>query len=321
MVSLAARLCLALAIVAVACQRKPLTSAEGAGGSGHVGGAPDSGQIGGAGNDAGGAAGVDGPAGPTNDAGGAGGDGRADQEHPDGATRESILAPLATTDTTIDQATGAELFNLAKAIGYARGYALCTCLVGFQLSAEDIDGCSQEEAGFRALFPPAQGRCIFDLSREVPGFDEYVRCLAKLIRESARDYVECARGTGTVPAPIPVFCDASETVRSLLAGAGCERAFACADGTLTIKGRCDFIPDCSNSDDERGCGHFICGDKLVDPERACIPQHCPVTFTPPLCLPNNPLLFLCGDGTATPTGDVCDGVTNCADGRDESYCF
>ena len=52
-----------------------------------------------------------------------------------------------------------------------------------------------------------QARCIFDRSREVPGFDEYLRCRTKQIRESARDYAECAMGTNTVPdAPGLLLC-------------------------------------------------------------------------------------------------------------------
>jgi len=306
MVSLVARTCLALAIVSTACGRLPLSPTDAAAGSGHVGGAPDRGQIGGAGSDA----------------GLAGGDGRADQEHVDGATRANILAPLATTDTMIDQAAGAALFELAKGIGYARGYAMCTCLADPPLPAESLDSCSREETGFPAFRDPMQARCIFDRSRELPGFDEYLRCRTKALRESGRDYAECAMGTKTVPdAPGLLACTAPDSVQGLLAGNGCEAAFYCADGTFVRQGRCDFNLDCSNSDDERGCGHFICGDKLIDPYLACSPQYCPVTFTPPLCLSNNPLLFLCGDGTDTNIGHVCDGVANCASGRDEAYCF
>ena len=313
--------CLVLAIASGACARKPLSPTDGTGGSGHAGGGPDSGPIGGAGNDAGGAGGGDGPADPANDAGGAWRDARADQEHLDGATRASILAPLAATDTTIDQATGAELFKLALGIGYAYGYAMCTCLLDIALSAEAIDGCARAEAVFTALLHPMQARCILDRSREVPGFDEYLRCRTKLVRDVAPGYVECAMGTSTIPPPIPGPCDASDSVKSLLGGAGCEAAFYCADGRFTQKGRCDFTFDCSDRADERGCGHFICGEKLIDPELACIPEYCPDTFTLPLCLPNNPLLFLCGDGTGTPIANLCNGVKNCLDGRDEAYCF
>jgi len=201
MVALVARACLALAIVSVACARKPLSPTDGSsgGGGGQIGGAPDSGPIGGAGNDAGGAGGGDGPAGLGNDAGGTWGDARADQEHLDGATRASILAPLAATDTTIDQATGAALFDLAMGIGYAHGYAMCTCMIENLLPADALDGCARAETAFTALFEPMQARCIFDRSRELPGFDEYLRCRAKLVREVGRDYAECAMGKNTRP--------------------------------------------------------------------------------------------------------------------------
>ena len=159
-----------------------------------------------------------------------------------------------------------------------------------------------------------QARCIFDWSRELPGFDEFLRCRTKALRESGRDYAECAMGKNTVPeAPGLLACTAPDSVQGLLAGSGCEAAFDCADGTFARQGRCDFKLDCSNGDDERGCGHFICGDKLIDPGLACGGQSCPVTFTPPLCPPDNPLLFLCGDGADTHILNLCNGVKDCAE--------
>ena len=305
MVSLVARTCLALAIVSTACGRVPLSPADAAAGSVPVGGAPDSGQIGGAGNDA----------------GLAGGDGRADQEHLDGATRANILAPLAATDTMIDQAAGAALFELAKGIGYARGYAMCTCLADPPLPAEGLDSCSRAEAGLYALFQPMQARCIFDLSRELPGFDDYLRCRTKQFRESGRDYAECAMGTDTRTDGSRLLpCGASDSVQELLLGHGCEAAFYCTDGTFTQKGRCDFTLDCSDGADERGCGHFVCGDKLIDPGGACDTRYCPVA--PPFCLPNDPSHILCGDGTETHILNLCNGSNDCVNGRDEdsTYC-
>ena len=109
---------------------------------------------------------------------------------------------------------------------------------------------------------------------------------------------------------------------ALLSQGVCDRAFLCADGTFSIGGRCDFKLDCPDGGDERGCGHLMCGDKLIDPFSACDAASCPATtFTPPLCAPDNPTQFLCGDGTSTSILNVCNGASNCANGRDEQYCF
>jgi len=295
-----ARACLAIAIVAGACNgRKPLPGegmVAGGGAGGSVGGSPIGGVTGNGGVDAGGAAG--------------GGD-------PD---RARTLAPLATDDATIDQASGAALFDLARAIGYAEGYAQCSCFIPTS-SVEELDGCSIEESGFRALFQPMPARCILQLSRNLPGFDEYVRCRIKMIRTYGKAWAECAMGKDTRPDINVLACTASDDVMALLTGSTCWNAFFCADGTFAMHGRCDFVADCPDLADERGCGHFICGDKLIDPASACDLRVCSATFTPPLCDPHKPEQVLCGDGSAIYAGALCNGTKECPDGRDEEMCF
>ncbi|HEY7370657.1 MAG TPA: hypothetical protein VIF57_00670, partial [Polyangia bacterium] len=229
----------------------------------------------------------------------------------------------ATTDATIDQATGAQLFDLARNISYAQGWAECTCLIPNSqiLSPDALDSCARAEAGLRALFDPNQSRCILDQSRSVPGFDNYLRCRTKLLRDVGSDYAECAMGTNTRPGPGFNTCTASSTAQNLLAGVGCESAFYCAGGTGPMAGRCDLAVDCADGADEHGCGEFVCGDRLVAPGSVCDPTACPYTFMPPQCAPGDPTRFLCGDGTDTSVLDVCDGATDCVNGRDEQYCF
>lgn len=293
--------CLAIAIASGACQgRKPLPEegtvpSGGAGGS--AGGSPIGGVAGNGGADAGGAAGGEDP------------------------SRARTLAPLATDDATIDQASGAALFDLARAIGYAEGYAQCSCFIPTS-PVEELDGCSIEESGFRALFPPMQARCILQVSRDVPGFDEYLRCRIKRIRTYGKVWAECAMGKDTRPDfnSVPA-CTASEDVQVLLVGGTCSSAFYCADGTFAMHGRCDFVEDCPDLADERGCGHFICGDKLIDPGEACDSTVCSATFTPPLCVPGMPEPVLCGDGNVTTVFALCNDTKECPNGRDEELCF
>jgi hypothetical protein len=243
----------------------------------------------------------------------------------DGSMPTGVLAPLATTDATLDQATGAQLFDLARNIAYAQGWAECACLIPHSetLSPDALDSCARAEGGFRALFDPNEAHCILDQSRTVSGFDDYLRCRTKGLRGIGRDYAACAMGTDTRPSGSGFNnCTAPPTTQNLLAGSGCERAFYCADGTVAMTGRCDFMIDCPDGADERGCGDFVCGDKLVDPGAVCDPTVCPPdTFSPPICPSDDPLGFLCGDGTKTHVLDVCNGAPDCANGRDEQYCF
>ena len=53
-----------------------------------------------------------------------------------------IVASLATTDMVIDATTGADLFALTRAIGFAEGYAQCTCLAP-QLPDSALDSCAR----------------------------------------------------------------------------------------------------------------------------------------------------------------------------------
>jgi hypothetical protein len=191
-------------------------------------------------------------------------------------------------------------------------------------TVEELDSCSIEESGFRMLFQPMPARCILQLSRDVPGFEEYVRCRIKLVREYGRGWAECAKDMGIPTRPdagAAASCTASDDVVTLLLGLNCMSAFYCADGTLAMHGRCDFVADCPDLADERGCGHFICGDKLIDPFLACDPSTCSATFTPPLCVPGRIERALCGDGTVTTTNALCNGTNECPDGRDEEFCF
>jgi hypothetical protein len=234
-----------------------------------------------------------------------------------------ILGSLAITDATIDQATGADLFDLARQIGYAQGYAVCTCSApdGVALTQEWFDSCAPAESGFRALIPPMEARCIYDLSRNVPGFDDYLRCRIKAVRLYGQYAASCVPGMSLIPPPPLPTCTAPDSTQNLLFGLTCEAAFYCADGTFAMTGHCDYKLDCADGADERGCGHLVCGGELIDPSVACDPNDECTAFTPSICVPGDPLGFACGDGTTTDIHLVCDGTNDCANGRDEAVCF
>jgi len=238
------------------------------------------------------------------------------------ADAASILAALDTSDDTIDQATGADLLNLAAAIGFARGYAICTCVPpGFQ--GEALEQCAVGESLFSALYDPVRARCILEESRDVPGFDAYLQCYTKLARDVGRGYANCMDAMiGPDPYGDPTTClqDSSAPPGFGLLFDGCQSAFSCSDGTFTSSGRCDLKVDCSDGADEHGCGDFICGDVLVDAGDVCSPGVCSLDVTPPICNGDSNY-FQCGDGTQVYVYDVCNGTQDCANGRDEEYCY
>jgi hypothetical protein len=329
-VTFVARAAVAVVILAGACAKRSLStdSAAGIAGLGGSAGGPI-GDAAGQGGQAPAGAGGDGQGGqaPTGTAGaGQGGVGGPDAGGPDGAAGRSIpagiLASLAITDATIDEASGADLFDLARQIGYARGYAVCVCTPGAPAWTPDgLDQCALAETTFNALLPPMEARCILDRSRSIPGFDDYLRCRIKVVRASGQYEASCVTGMNLIPPPPVPACTAPDSTQNLLYGNTCQAAFYCADGTFAMTGRCDYKLDCADGADERGCGFILCGDKVVDPTDACTATVCSASFTPPICVPGDPSGFDCGDGTKTSSLLACDGTNDCANGRDEALCF
>ncbi|HYQ02813.1 MAG TPA: LDL receptor domain-containing protein [Polyangiaceae bacterium] len=250
--------------------------------------------------------------------GGSGGDSDAG-----GAGPDEILAALDTDDATINRLAGRELLELGLKVGYAEGYAQCTCLPlpSWHLDAKGLDGCARAESGFEKLFDPTGLRCILEESRRVPDLEEAVRCRIRQLRARGRAYQQCPDGPGgpNRPAELVPSCGSDEAIM-VLNGNTCFGAILCADGTFQFTGRCDYHLDCADGHDERGCHDVVCGDKLVDWGQICDPEVCPVTSTP-FCPPDDPRSFLCDDGTQVPVSAVCNDVDDCATGRDEQYCY
>jgi len=235
---------------------------------------------------------------------------------------DPILAPLAIDDATIDAASGEELFEIARSVGLARGCAVCACVLTGR-PCDELVPCAEEESGLRDLFEETTGRCIFELSREIAGFDEFLRCRLKKVRDVGLSDLGC---DPELPPP-PRECPPPPGAEELLVGGRCARAYYCADDTFTLDGHCDARPDCSDWGDERGCSEFgsrdtfVCGEEMWAADQVCVSSECAQTTDPPLCDPSRPDRFLCGDGTDVFFLSVCDVTIDCATGADENYCL
>src|SRR6478752_3137528 len=186
---------------------------------------------------------------------------------------ENALAALDTDDATIDSRSGRELLELAIKIGYAEGYAQCTCLLPGPrpLDPAGLDGCARAESNFERLFEPATFRCVLEQSTTVSGFDDAVRCRAKKLRSRGRGYQRCTDGPGgpNLADEPSDACSEDDTATQLLVGNTCLGAILCNDGKFQQTGRCDLQLDCSDASDERGCRELFCGDQLIDALAVC----------------------------------------------------
>ncbi|HEY3495856.1 MAG TPA: LDL receptor domain-containing protein, partial [Polyangiaceae bacterium] len=278
---------------------------------------------------AGSSAGSSASGGTESDAGGAAGEGASGG----GSVPVEVMDALAIDDPTIDAASGEALLELARRIGFARGYLLCSCSwPGSPLPPEDLDACAIEEAGpGRLLADPMKARCIAELSRAVPGFDEYLRCWLKNLREQARSYLtaDSCLPMATFGSPSTYVCPLPDPqVSDLLNGLACERAFECEDGRFFPSARCDLRPDCDDWEDERNCAEFggsnvlLCDNELLFATSVCSgASRCGLAADPPFCTTELTSRFLCGDGTDISVTTVCDNTENCASGRDEELCL
>jgi hypothetical protein len=235
--------------------------------------------------------------------------------------RAEALEPLGTDDATLDQASGAELLELAIDIGYAHGYALCTCRPALLFPDSELGRCAEAESGFDRFMDPARARCLLESSSSVPDFDEQLRCRARVLRARGRNMALCPDDAppGMGPEPVPT-CEETIELDELLNGGQCLNAFICDDDTLLEDARCDRELECPDGEDERGCGNIICGDVLLDSFDACDSVPCQA-IDAPLCTLEGGARLFCGDGEDRPLDELCDGAEDCATGRDERYCF
>lgn len=181
-----------------------------------------------------------------------------------------------------------------------------------------------------------------------------LRCEA----EALRGLLECARAAGC-PGSFDCgdgqqiaetwVCDGFEDcTNGLDEDQACETE-TCPDGTtIPPEWICDDFPDCTDGSDEAGCPPpFVCGDGQTVPaawicdnevdcpdgadERQDCPETCERRWNLKLadCAElseevsqevNACLEFVCLDGMVLDPSRRCDGVLDCAEGEDESFC-
>jgi hypothetical protein len=253
-----------------------------------------------------------------------------------GGGGESATVPshqiLTIDEADIENASGDQLLDLAGVIGDARGYAMCDCYSTKnpgEFTQEGLEACAEAETGLLTLSgQESEQRCVRDLSRELPGFDDFLRCQLQVLRLQAIEYLECSDGPfgiGTDSLPCqdedPMGADALLTI-------SCRGAFYCDDGVLQKNVRCDGYGNCPSLDDERDCrsvsiaNYVRCGDslELVRGIDLCIDSSCAEAQEAGFCGDGASLSsgsFLCSDGSWLDPVRICDGASDCASGEDE----
>jgi hypothetical protein len=169
---------------------------------------------------------------------------------------------------------------------------------------------------------------------DVPGFEDYVRCLTKWYRDDG-SAIERACTHLRDWEPLSERCERSKEVEKLISR--CWWAHDCANGEHAEGDRCNLLFECLDESDELGCfdvkgrDWLWCDGKLMSPDfvcrgpgcdhgGTCTGEGCGLKMTPPVCDPAVPDRYLCNDGGAVSAEVVCDRVFDCADGTDERYC-
>jgi hypothetical protein len=140
---------------------------------------------------------------------------------PGNARERELLDPLSTDDATIDAASGRELIELAQSIGLARGYAMCRCFFSPNEVPEDLEelvqSCAVDESGTGARVDSEEEiACVLEGSPELPGFDEYLRCDVKNLRENGRAWLTHCEDPEFPPTTSEVCADPNGNFQTLL---------------------------------------------------------------------------------------------------------
>ena len=167
---------------------------------------------------------------------------------------------------------------------------MCRCALSPDAPPADVEeifeGCAFGESTAWMVATDGRARCITERMSEVPGYDDYLRCRARLGRRyGLQEIASCWQGDMSLPTPgdctLPPGGEGLES--------GCIDAEICRDGSLGGP-RCDTIGDCRDFSDEVDCydydGHDLvrCGSELLSPNTMCFTgaSECAHTAEPPL---------------------------------------
>lgn len=234
---------------------------------------------------------------------------------------------LSIEEAALDTASLDELFELAAPLAVARGYSLCTCRLPPDTSNEALDACSRDESGLGSWVNTSMTRrCVRELSGQVTGFEDTLRCELKTLRQQGLHFALCSEeGTQDLPEPLPCSIEPNSSEYENLTRYDCLGAFYCEDDELHRQAHCNKIIDCTSQNDEEGCAyltqarHVRCGEKIMEASLLCESFTCPEAHEAGLCVSSSEqsYVFACADGTTLPAHRVCDGVTDCSTDEDE----
>jgi hypothetical protein len=207
---------------------------------------------------------------------------------------------------------------------------MCRCAFTPAAPPDDVaqlmQNCGLDESATRLVATDAQAVCIGERMGQVPGMEEYLRCLAKRARALA--WLEASICWTRMRPEVTSVPECNDPAGAESLSFACQQTVLCADGSLVDGYLCDEEGQCPELSDERDCydyrGHdqIDCGDQLVSPGFFCGDEFSSCdTIEPPICDLSRPGRFLCGDGSEVSSQSVCDRVSDCPNDRDENLCL
>ncbi len=187
---------------------EPRTEAEsgaGLGGSGSLGGSASyGGALGGSASYGGGG----GPSGGAAPAGGSGGFPSGGAAVPGETEEERVILEPLFEDPTSDSLSAAELIEVSRRVGLARGYALCRCALSPESPPESVAGqsCAKDESGQlgRIAAQAAGRRCLAEALAAEPALALALRCEVEEQRNYGLAWLAvCWQGGAADPAGMP----------------------------------------------------------------------------------------------------------------------
>lgn len=242
----------------------------------------------------------------------------------------SLIAPILFPESPLLTPAERALNDLALG-GYARAANICKC-VPPSIGCIDAEGVqiSYILASWAQRGSLDSRRCTLALVEATPGLADALHCEASRLNElAACEQVDCGSSGVSIKSCMSVptiTCnllpdEQNDALRS------CRTAYFCGD-VRRDEYRCNGTYECPDHSDEYRCpGTWLdCNDGL---HTASVPfelcngvRQCSNGLDESFCA-SSPIglesTFDCGDGKSMLPGVVCDGKPDCANGRDESF--